>query len=260
MLRMMIAVLTLSSVGAAIRADDQPQQASASVAKQFKALVDEYEQDGQPRDIAGKFLALAERHPKDPVAVDALVWIVKNVRRGAESSRALSILTKQHIKSSKLTTVCQKLVRRPSLATEKFLRQALEKSPHKSVQAEASFHLAAYLKRQVPLMQSLKDQSDRKRLEQYYGKEFTKYLVSLSEDKVAKDIEQLYERVVKSFADVPTTGGTMGQTANKALFAIRHLSVGRTAPDIKGEDIDGKPFKLSDYRGKVVVLDFWGHW
>ncbi len=38
------------------------------------------------------------------------------------------------------------------------------------------------------------------------------------------------------------------------------LNVGQLAPDISGEDIDGVPFKLSDYRGKVVVLDFWGHW
>lgn len=36
--------------------------------------------------------------------------------------------------------------------------------------------------------------------------------------------------------------------------------VGETAPDIVGEDTDGKPMKLSDYKGKVVVLDFWGHW
>jgi len=38
------------------------------------------------------------------------------------------------------------------------------------------------------------------------------------------------------------------------------LVVGKLAPEIAGEDIDGTPFKLSDYRGKVVVLDFWGNW
>jgi cytochrome oxidase Cu insertion factor (SCO1/SenC/PrrC family) len=38
------------------------------------------------------------------------------------------------------------------------------------------------------------------------------------------------------------------------------LNVGDLAPEIEGEDLDGRPFKLSDYRGKVVVLDFWGHW
>ena len=38
------------------------------------------------------------------------------------------------------------------------------------------------------------------------------------------------------------------------------LEEGKTAPEIEGPDQDGKTFKLSDYRGKVVLLDFWGHW
>jgi hypothetical protein len=38
------------------------------------------------------------------------------------------------------------------------------------------------------------------------------------------------------------------------------FDVGTKAPEIEGTDIDGKKFKLSDYRGKVVVLDFWGNW
>jgi len=37
-------------------------------------------------------------------------------------------------------------------------------------------------------------------------------------------------------------------------------AVGEKAPQIEGKDIDGKPLKLSDYRGKVVVLVFWGSW
>jgi hypothetical protein len=38
------------------------------------------------------------------------------------------------------------------------------------------------------------------------------------------------------------------------------FEIGNRAPEILGVDVDGQPFKLSDYRGKVVVLDFWGHW
>lgn len=46
-----------------------------------------------------------------------------------------------------------------------------------------------------------------------------------------------------------------------ALDALRPpIVVGKAAPEIEGEDIDGKSFKLSDYRGKVVLLDFWGNW
>jgi cytochrome oxidase Cu insertion factor (SCO1/SenC/PrrC family) len=33
--------------------------------------------------------------------------------------------------------------------------------------------------------------------------------------------------------------------------------VGQVAPDLDGDDISGKPLRLADYRGKVVVLNFW---
>ena len=38
------------------------------------------------------------------------------------------------------------------------------------------------------------------------------------------------------------------------------LGEGDLVPEIAGEDIEGTPFKLSDYQGKVIMLDFWGDW
>ena len=38
------------------------------------------------------------------------------------------------------------------------------------------------------------------------------------------------------------------------------INIGQLVPEIEAEDIDGVKFKLSDYRGKVVVLDFWATW
>jgi peroxiredoxin len=35
---------------------------------------------------------------------------------------------------------------------------------------------------------------------------------------------------------------------------------GDLAPEIQGADLDGKPMKLSECKGKVVYLDFWGEW
>lgn len=35
---------------------------------------------------------------------------------------------------------------------------------------------------------------------------------------------------------------------------------GRVAPDFPMTDIDGKPVRLADFAGKVVVLDFWATW
>ena len=42
--------------------------------------------------------------------------------------------------------------------------------------------------------------------------------------------------------------------------ATGKVAVGDPAPATRGQDLDGVPFDLADYRGKVVVLDFWGHW
>jgi cytochrome oxidase Cu insertion factor (SCO1/SenC/PrrC family) len=47
--------------------------------------------------------------------------------------------------------------------------------------------------------------------------------------------------------------------AEKAKEKVQ-IAIGKPAPEIEGRDTNGKAFKLSDYRGKVVVLDFWGNW
>ena len=66
----------------------------------------------------------------------------------------------------------------------------------------------------------------------------------------------------KPAGDKPAASGDKPATSgddNKPTAALG-LDVGKRAPEISGKDLDGKTFKLSDYRGKVVVLDFWAHW
>jgi thiol-disulfide isomerase/thioredoxin len=41
---------------------------------------------------------------------------------------------------------------------------------------------------------------------------------------------------------------------------VRTRMIGMVTPEIEGKDYEGVPFKLSDYRGKVVVLTFSGEW
>lgn len=77
-----------------------------------------------------------------------------------------------------------------------------------------------------------------------------------------RDAAQLYERVERDYGDVldwgeQPGGATLGDRARRCLFEIRELAIGRPAPEIEGEDLDGDPMTLSELRGKVVLLQFW---
>lgn len=50
------------------------------------------------------------------------------------------------------------------------------------------------------------------------------------------------------------------QVAQAQLKELRFRTVGKLAPEIDGIDLEGRPLRLSDYRGRVVLLNFWGTW
>jgi hypothetical protein len=245
-------LLVLLHVPVILRADE------GTAEEQYKALVEQFQQLGGAGELAGRFLDLASRHPEDPVAIDALLWVLAHVREGDRPAEAAEILTERHLHSERLVTAGPPLVKNPSLAGEKLLRVLLEKSPHRSVRARACFHLAEHLAQQRKIRDTVQSQpAARRRVEQFYGRPFARHLAQLDDAKLAKEIEELYERLVRSYGDVDSA---MKQEAEIQLLEIRHLSIGRPAMEIDGEDIAGVRFKLSDYRGKVVVLNFWGHW
>lgn len=54
--------------------------------------------------------------------------------------------------------------------------------------------------------------------------------------------------------------GTAAATALKEKNSGAKYEKGGVPDDFEATDTDGVKFKLSDYRGKVVMLDFWGFW
>jgi len=51
-----------------------------------------------------------------------------------------------------------------------------------------------------------------------------------------------------------------GMALGKAIEEVKATAIGAMAPDFVQNDVDGKPVKLSDFRGKYVLVDFWASW
>lgn len=50
------------------------------------------------------------------------------------------------------------------------------------------------------------------------------------------------------------------QSFSKQMEAAAKVAVGQAAPEIIALTPEGKPLKLSDFKGKFVLLDFWASW
>jgi peroxiredoxin len=46
----------------------------------------------------------------------------------------------------------------------------------------------------------------------------------------------------------------------KSIDEAKIISIGAVAPDFTQNDADGKPVKLSSFRGKYLLIDFWASW
>jgi len=219
--------------------------------------------------LAQRFLKLAEKHPNDPIALDALMqavwqvngtpWPVELVGEDTARARAFELIQRDHIESDKLGPLCQRVSYGFCKEYETFLSAVLAKNPHREVQATACVSLGRFLNSRLLRLDLCKEQPDlAKDFAALFGREYLGQLMKQSRATALQDIEAIFEQAARKYSDVKLPGGeTVADQAKAELFGIRHLSVGKEAPDIEGEDQDGKRFKLSDYRGKVVLLDFW---
>ena len=167
-------------------------------------------------------------------------------------------MLRDHVQSDKLGPVLDRMRYGYRMEFEKFLRTALEKNPHRNVQAVACLSLAQFLNDRLRMLQLVEDRPELAECyEIVFGKNYLTDLQRLDRAKLATRVESLFERAAEEYADVKIRVGTIGEQAEFELYDIRHLGIGKQAPDIEGKDQDGQQFRLSDYRGKVVLLYFW---
>jgi hypothetical protein len=232
-----------------------------------KATTDEERQKAfeskypNPQKYVPRMMELAESAPNDPAAVDALVWVVQFGGQAKEADRAIEHLARDHAQDPKVGQISGRLVYSMSPAAESLLRAIAEKNPDRAAQGQASFALAQWMNNEAELVRRMKqDKEVAARVKQFYGAERTEALQTKDPEAMARQAESLFEAVIEKFGDVSHYRGDLAKAARAELYEIRNLGIGKTAPEISGEDLSGRPMKLSDYKGKVVVLDFWGDW
>ena len=216
----------------------------------------------------GAVLDLVRENPKDPLVVAALKFVIKTASRGPgdESYRAMEILLRDHVRDPGMGDLCGRIfhfVHAP--VAESLLRAVLENHPNRDDRGLACHTLGYYLDMRAGMVRRIRQ--GKRKVEDYVHepfKEATERLVREADlHALAQESEALLQRVVSEFGDVKdwfTPGRTLGAIAEGELFAMRNLSVGKVAPEIKGQDHEGVSFSLSDYRGKVVLLTFSASW
>lgn len=230
-------------------------------------------------EFPARFLALAEKHPENPVALKAIrqaiqaigstdsasqiVWEMNhaNIPVGitdGSPGKLVALLMRDYLRSNELGPVIDRMRYGYRMEFEKFLRAVLRENSHREMQGLASLALARFLNDRLRAVQLAADRPGMAEFSQrVFGKFYLPKLIQRQKNGLAKEIETLFEQAAK-YDDVKTPrGGTVAAQAKMELHGIRHLSVGKAAPEIKGQDQDGRSFKLSDYRGKVVLLYFW---
>lgn len=235
--------------------------------EEFRALVKEYEQgrrdflaavrkakteaeadqviaEKRPDEAKyiARFLGLAEKGPASRTAAEAATWILTHTPY-APDPKAVEIIARHHVTSDVIGPICGAIGFSTMKANGELLRQILRKSPHRSIRGQACLGLAQHLiflcdrppqdARTADLPRSISLQAEA---------------------------EALLKQAISDYGDVEFGKMPMAEAAKIMLADIHRFGIGRSAPDVDGRDAQGRAFRLSDYRGKVVVLTFSGNW
>lgn len=183
------------------------------------------------KDFAPRLIKLAEADPKDKVSFEALMFAAQALPKG--DAKVYDLLADNWAADEKIKILCQRFMFQPQAKAKKLLEKVLKENSDKDTQGFACYALAK-------LAAEKAGEGDK---------------------KAEEEVEKYYNRVAEQFAEVKVgRNAKLGDLAKGALFEIRHLAIGKKAPNVESKNLDDKTEQLKDYQGKVVVLDIWATW
>lgn len=219
---------------------------------------------------------LAKQKPQSESALDMFEWILMNRRvrihtlytNGLES---IELLRDYHALNPRIAKICKNLGNNwdPTLQPAiDFLHKAADQNPNPEVRGQAILALARFAKEKASALVDW--ESDTNSTNPWYAKH--KAFIAEGErnggsQAALLEAQQWLHLIMEKYSNLPTLQPTnafrlkktLGELAELELFDL-NLVVGKKAPEIEGEDIAGQRLKLSDYRGKIVMLSFWASW
>lgn len=192
---------------------------------------------GPPTEVIAKHLlhfeAAAAKYRSKPEALPFLIWILRQAPSADQRDTAIAALEAieaDHLKSPGLIPFLRLVASRGRALgqplVEAFLRRVEKEHPLARGRARAILERVRSPLARAPISE----------MAYQYARGEALRAAELSADKE-------FRAEVQSIID-----------------GREKLIPGKVAPDISGVDLDGVAFKLSDYRGKIILLDFWGDW
>ncbi len=185
---------------------------------------------------ATTMMKLVQANLDQPDVVKGVNWLVTGAASFPEGQEALKLLGTTFAGSKGIAEAIKQLEYH-GLPAEPVLKAVIEKNTNPEEKAAALYALGAIH------FKNFDASADR-------------VSAAASKDKALEYFQQLNA----NYADITIQGFKLSDFAFKMLFEMMSLQVGCEAPEIEGKDADGVAFKLSDYRGKHVIVIFWGGW
>lgn len=185
---------------------------------------------------ATRMMQLVQANLAQPDVVKGVSWLVTGAANFPEGQEALKMLGTTFADRQGIAEAVKQLEYH-GLPAEPVLKAVIEKNTHREEKAAALYALGAV-----------------------HFKNFDASADRVSAEASKNKALECFQQLTADYADVTIQGFKLSDVVGKMLFEMTNLQVGCEAPEIEGKDQDGVGVKLSDYRGKHVIVVFWGGW
>jgi thiol-disulfide isomerase/thioredoxin len=205
-------------------------------------------------EVLAKVVELVRSDPGSETGFAALLWMTKNAGDHPMGAVGLELMTEHYAAAPSIGNAVAGIAYyipwsgSPShQPTVNFLKAVAEKNPDRTIRGQAALGLASLTKRRI---------------------QRAEWDADPNLGHIIGEAEEAFEAILRDYGDCPNlrsvgirpAQSTLREEAERELHEIQNLALGKIAPEIEGEDLDGTQMTLSEHRGKVVLLVFWASW